>query len=55
MLMGFLYAHRNFDEVLSSFAEPFLESSSFLESCSSLYEEDNLKVRAVAEGYQYKV
>uniref|UniRef100_A0A7N6AKA8 acetyl-CoA carboxylase n=1 Tax=Anabas testudineus TaxID=64144 RepID=A0A7N6AKA8_ANATE len=34
---------RNFDEVLSSFAEPFLESSSFLESCSSLYEEENFK------------
>ncbi|XP_008280276.1 acetyl-CoA carboxylase isoform X2 [Stegastes partitus] len=31
---------RNFDEVLSSFAEPLLESASFLESCSSLYEEN---------------
>ncbi|KAF3695826.1 Acetyl-CoA carboxylase 2 [Channa argus] len=34
---------RDFDEVLSSFAEPFLESSPFLESCSSLYEEENFK------------
>ncbi|XP_022053957.2 acetyl-CoA carboxylase isoform X2 [Acanthochromis polyacanthus] len=33
---------RNFDEVLSSFAEP-LEGASFLESCSSLYEEENFK------------
>ncbi|XP_024130292.1 acetyl-CoA carboxylase isoform X2 [Oryzias melastigma] len=34
---------RNFDEVLSSFAEPFLENASFLESCSNFYEEDNIK------------
>uniref|UniRef100_A0A673CY40 acetyl-CoA carboxylase n=1 Tax=Sphaeramia orbicularis TaxID=375764 RepID=A0A673CY40_9TELE len=34
---------RNFDEVLSSFAEPLLENASFLESCSSLYEEENFK------------
>nr|XP_043881435.1 acetyl-CoA carboxylase isoform X2 [Solea senegalensis] len=33
---------RNFDEVLSSFAEPLMESSP-LESCSSLYEETNCK------------
>ncbi|XP_071338956.1 acetyl-CoA carboxylase 2 isoform X3 [Trachinotus anak] len=31
---------RNFDEVLSSFAEPLLESAPFSESCSSLYEEN---------------
>uniref|UniRef100_A0A3Q2QM52 acetyl-CoA carboxylase n=1 Tax=Fundulus heteroclitus TaxID=8078 RepID=A0A3Q2QM52_FUNHE len=34
---------RNFDEVLSSFAEPLLGSASFLESCSSFYEEENMK------------
>uniref|UniRef100_A0A4W6G9L0 acetyl-CoA carboxylase n=1 Tax=Lates calcarifer TaxID=8187 RepID=A0A4W6G9L0_LATCA len=34
---------RNFDEVLSSFAEPLLESTPFSESCSSLYEEENFK------------
>ncbi|XP_029017802.1 acetyl-CoA carboxylase isoform X4 [Betta splendens] len=34
---------KNFDEVLSSFAEPFLESSSFSDSRSSLYEEENFK------------
>lgn len=34
---------RNFDEVLSSFAEPLMESSSFLESCSGFYEEENMK------------
>ncbi|AWP07055.1 putative acetyl-CoA carboxylase-like [Scophthalmus maximus] len=34
---------RNFDEVLSSFVEPLLESSPFSESCSSLYEEENFK------------
>ncbi|XP_074527459.1 acetyl-CoA carboxylase isoform X2 [Halichoeres trimaculatus] len=34
---------RNFDEVLSSFAEPLLETAPFSESCSSLYEEENLK------------
>ncbi|XP_017269284.1 acetyl-CoA carboxylase isoform X2 [Kryptolebias marmoratus] len=34
---------RNFDEVLSSFAEPLLEGTSFLESCSSFYEEENMK------------
>ncbi|XP_040011834.1 acetyl-CoA carboxylase isoform X1 [Xiphias gladius] len=34
---------RNFDEVLSSFAEPLLESAPFSESCSSLYEEENFK------------
>lgn len=38
---------RNFDEVLSSFAEPLLESAPFSESCSSLYEEENFKVSAV--------
>ncbi|XP_056232116.1 acetyl-CoA carboxylase isoform X2 [Seriola aureovittata] len=34
---------RNFDEVLSSFAEPLLESAPFSESCSNLYEEENCK------------
>ncbi|TKS78771.1 Acetyl-CoA carboxylase 2 [Collichthys lucidus] len=34
---------RNVDEVLSSFAEPLLESSPFSEACSSLYEDENLK------------
>ncbi|PWA19506.1 hypothetical protein CCH79_00006981 [Gambusia affinis] len=34
---------RNFDEVLSSFAEQLVEGASFLESCSSLYEEENMK------------
>ncbi|XP_034547322.1 acetyl-CoA carboxylase isoform X2 [Notolabrus celidotus] len=34
---------RNFDEVLSSFAEPLLETAPFSESCSSLYEEENSK------------
>lgn len=39
---------RNFDEVLSSFAEPLLESASFSDSCSNLYDEENFKVRTVA-------
>nr|XP_020505570.1 acetyl-CoA carboxylase 2 isoform X2 [Labrus bergylta] len=34
---------RNVDEVLSSFAEPLLETAPFSESCSSLYEEENFK------------
>lgn len=34
---------RNFDEILSSFADSFLENASFLESCSSLYEEENFR------------
>ncbi|XP_051278082.1 acetyl-CoA carboxylase isoform X2 [Dicentrarchus labrax] len=34
---------RNFDEVLSSFAELLLESAPFSESCSSLYEDENFK------------
>ncbi|XP_026178498.1 acetyl-CoA carboxylase isoform X3 [Mastacembelus armatus] len=34
---------RNFDEVLSSFAEPLMESSPFSESRTSLYEEENFK------------
>ncbi|XP_038146021.1 acetyl-CoA carboxylase isoform X2 [Cyprinodon tularosa] len=34
---------RNFDEVLSSFAEPLLENASFLESCPSFFEEENTK------------
>ncbi|XP_061907231.1 acetyl-CoA carboxylase isoform X1 [Entelurus aequoreus] len=34
---------RNFDEVLCSFAEPLLENESFLESCSSFYEDENFK------------
>ncbi|XP_059192405.1 acetyl-CoA carboxylase isoform X2 [Centropristis striata] len=34
---------RNFDEVLSSFAEPLLETAPFSESCSSLYEEESSK------------
>lgn len=37
---------RNFDEILSSFADSFLENASFLESCSSLYEEENFRVCA---------
>lgn len=39
---------RNFDEVLSSFVEPLMESASFSESCSGLYEEENFKVSIVA-------
>ncbi|KAI3372884.1 hypothetical protein L3Q82_023324 [Scortum barcoo] len=35
---------RNFDEVLTSFAEPLLESAPFSESCSGLYEEETFKV-----------
>lgn len=38
---------RNFDEVLSSFAEPLLESASFSDSCSGLYNEENFKVSTV--------
>ncbi|XP_072244094.1 acetyl-CoA carboxylase isoform X2 [Leuresthes tenuis] len=34
---------RDFDEVLSSFAEPVLERASFVESCSSFYEEEIVK------------
>nr|XP_015828099.2 acetyl-CoA carboxylase isoform X2 [Nothobranchius furzeri] len=34
---------RNFDEVLSSFAEPLLENAPFSESCSAFYEEDGMK------------
>ncbi|XP_064793859.1 acetyl-CoA carboxylase-like isoform X4 [Oncorhynchus masou masou] len=34
---------RNFDEVISSFADPLLESPLFPEACSSLYEEDTCK------------
>ncbi|XP_061585098.1 acetyl-CoA carboxylase [Cololabis saira] len=34
---------RDFDEVLSSFAETLSGGPSFLESCSSLYEEENIK------------
>ncbi|XP_047447248.1 acetyl-CoA carboxylase isoform X2 [Mugil cephalus] len=34
---------RDFDEVLSSFAEPLLEDSPFSESCSSLYEDESFK------------
>lgn len=34
---------RNFDEVLSSFAEPLLESPMFSESCSSLFDEESFK------------
>ncbi|KAJ0019381.1 hypothetical protein NQD34_006950 [Periophthalmus magnuspinnatus] len=34
---------RNFDEILLSFADSFLENASFLESCSSLYDEEHLK------------
>ncbi|KAM4577442.1 acetyl-CoA carboxylase isoform 2-T3 [Odontesthes bonariensis] len=34
---------RDFDEVLSSFAEPLLERASFVESCSSFYEEEIIK------------
>lgn len=45
--MCVIFFCRNFDEVLSSFAEPLLESAPFSESCSSLYEEENFKVRAV--------
>lgn len=35
---------RNFDEVLCSFAEPLLESASFSDLCSGLYNEENFKV-----------
>ncbi|XP_033475988.2 acetyl-CoA carboxylase isoform X2 [Epinephelus lanceolatus] len=34
---------RDFDEVLSSFAELLLECAPYSDSCSSLYEEDNFK------------
>ncbi|XP_041792792.1 acetyl-CoA carboxylase isoform X1 [Chelmon rostratus] len=34
---------RNFDEVLTSFAEPLLESAPFSEACSSLYDEETCK------------
>ncbi|XP_010875045.2 acetyl-CoA carboxylase isoform X2 [Esox lucius] len=34
---------RNFDEVLSSFADPLMESPLFSEACSGLYEEDSCK------------
>ncbi|CAB1319436.1 unnamed protein product [Coregonus sp. 'balchen'] len=34
---------RNFDEVISSFADPHQESTLFSEACPSLYEEDNCK------------
>lgn len=44
LLMGFFC--RNFDEVLSSFAEPLLESASS-DSCSGLYDKENFKVSTV--------
>ncbi len=44
----FSFFHRNFEEVLLSFAEPLLENFPFSESCSSLYEEENCKVSAAA-------
>ncbi|KAG7480864.1 hypothetical protein MATL_G00060810 [Megalops atlanticus] len=34
---------RNFDEVISCFAEPVLESPLFSEACSTLYDEENYK------------
>ncbi|KAJ8379366.1 hypothetical protein SKAU_G00001440 [Synaphobranchus kaupii] len=34
---------RNFDEVISSFADPLLESPLFTEACSTLYDEENCK------------
>ncbi|XP_020776551.2 acetyl-CoA carboxylase isoform X2 [Boleophthalmus pectinirostris] len=34
---------RNFDEILLSFADSIFENASFLESCSSLYDEERLK------------
>ncbi|KAM3610281.1 uncharacterized protein V6R79_001760 [Siganus canaliculatus] len=34
---------RNFDEVLSSFAEPLLENAPFSDACSGFYEEENFK------------
>ncbi|KAL6114247.1 acacb [Pungitius sinensis] len=34
---------RNFDEVLSSFAEPLFDSAPFSESCPSLFEDENFK------------
>lgn len=34
---------RNFDEVLSSFAEPLMENTPFSESCSSFYDEEHFK------------
>ncbi|XP_072289677.1 acetyl-CoA carboxylase isoform X3 [Eucyclogobius newberryi] len=34
---------RNFDEILLSFADSFLENASFLEACSNLYEEEHFK------------
>ncbi|XP_068994808.1 acetyl-CoA carboxylase isoform X3 [Embiotoca jacksoni] len=39
---GFDDFKRNFDEVLSSFVEPLLESTPFSESCSSLFEDEKL-------------
>lgn len=43
-VVTFVDPFRNFDEVLSSFAEQLVEGASFLESCSSFYEEENMKV-----------
>ncbi|XP_061116348.1 acetyl-CoA carboxylase isoform X4 [Conger conger] len=40
---GFDDFRRNFDEVISSFAEPLLESPLFSEACSTLYDEENCK------------
>lgn len=44
MLMSFFWFCRNFDEVLSSFAEPLMENTPFSESCSSFYDEEHFKV-----------
>lgn len=45
LLTGFFC--RNFDEVLSSFAELLLESASCSDSCSGLYDKENFKVSTV--------
>ncbi|XP_018604528.1 acetyl-CoA carboxylase isoform X4 [Scleropages formosus] len=37
------HPNRNFDEVISSFADPLLESPLFPEVCSALYDEENYK------------
>ncbi|CAL1616009.1 unnamed protein product [Knipowitschia caucasica] len=34
---------RNFDEIILSFADSFLENASFLESCSNLYDEEQIE------------
>uniref|UniRef100_A0A8C7KY37 acetyl-CoA carboxylase n=1 Tax=Oncorhynchus kisutch TaxID=8019 RepID=A0A8C7KY37_ONCKI len=46
---------RNFDEVISSFADPLLESPLFPEACPSLYEEDNCFMELLLLGVALKL